>query len=69
MYRSCNIYYSSLPNIKSKCITAVSSSIFYEILNMYINNTDYMPIYNINVLLEVMNMILSICMPMDQSLK
>lgn len=28
-----------------------------------------MPIYNINVLLEVMNMIFSICIPMDQSLR
>lgn len=44
------------------------SIIFYENSNMYINNIDYMPIYNLNVLLRIIKTILSICILMDQNL-
>lgn len=41
----------------------------YENSNTYINNIGYMPIYNVNVLLGIMKMILLICIPIDQSLR
>lgn len=68
IYKSCNMHYNiNLPNIKPKWNAAVYPIIFYENLNMYINNIDNMPIYKINVLLGIMKMILSIYISRDQS--
>lgn len=58
-------YNSSLLNIKFKWIVVMYLIIFYENLNMYINNIDYMLIYNFNVFLRIIKIIFFICIFMD----
>lgn len=45
------------------------SIMFYENSNMYTNNINNMPLYNMNVLLGIMKMDTSTCIPMDQNLR